>query len=103
MRSAQTRLRCSLQKKIRGPQKSILPDEKHSFMLFVHQYAVDRESLKPIYLHNMLWANSADDKVTIFFLFFLGIRLRDFTHIVSLGDNLHKLSKPLPSVRSVNI
>ena len=41
-----------------------------------------------------LWANSADDKLMIVFLFFPENRVWHFEHIVSIGDNLHELSKP---------
>ena len=42
-----------------------------------------------------LWANSADDKLMIFFLFFSENRIWHFTQIVSSGDNLHEMSKPV--------
>ena len=38
---------------------------------------------------------SADDKVLIFILLFLENRIRHFMQIVSLGDNLHEVSKPI--------
>ena len=40
----------------------------------------------------MLWADSADDKLAIFFLFFQENRIWHFMRIVSLGDNLHEVS-----------
>ena len=40
-----------------------------------------------------LWANSADDKLMIFFLFFSENRLWPFMQIVSKWDNLHQRSK----------
>ena len=43
----------------------------------------------------MLWANSADDKLMKFFLFFLENRIWHFVQIVSLGDNLHEVSDPV--------
>ena len=42
----------------------------------------------------MLWADSANNKL-IFFLFFLENRIWHFMQIVSLGDNLHKVSNPI--------
>ena len=55
-----------------------------------------------------LWADSADDKLVIFFLFFLQNRIRHFW-----GDNLHEMSDLifytkifqnfLPSMQSVNL
>ena len=39
-----------------------------------------------------LWANSADDKFMIFFLFFFPEnRICHFMQIVSTGDNLHEM------------
>ena len=47
------------------------------------------------FLYNLalsnLWANSADDKL-MSFLFFLENGITHITQIVSLGDNLHKMS-----------
>ena len=43
----------------------------------------------------MLRANSADDKLMMFFLFFLENRIRHFMQIVSIGDNLHEVSNPI--------
>ena len=43
----------------------------------------------------MLGANSADDKLMIFFLFFLANRIWHFMQIVSLGDNLHEVLNPI--------
>ena len=40
-----------------------------------------------------LWANSADNKLTIFFLIFPENRIWNFIQIVSIGDNLHEMSK----------
>ena len=40
----------------------------------------------------MLWANSADAKLMVFFLFFLENRIWHFMQIVSWGDNLHEAS-----------
>ena len=40
-----------------------------------------------------LLANSADDKLVIFFLFFTVNRIWQFMQIVSTGDNLHETSK----------
>ena len=42
-----------------------------------------------------LWADSADDKLMIIFLFFLENRIWHFMQIVSLGDNLHEVSDPI--------
>ena len=44
---------------------------------------------------SMLWSDSADDKLMIFFLFFLGNRIWHFMQIVSLGDSLHEMSNPI--------
>ena len=41
------------------------------------------------------WANLADDKLLYFFLFFPENRLWHFMQIVSIGDNLHEMSKPV--------
>ena len=43
----------------------------------------------------MLWADSADDKLMIFFLFFLENRNWHFMQIVSNVDNLHEVSSPI--------
>ena len=43
----------------------------------------------------MLWANSADDKLMKFFLFFLENRIWHFMQIASLGDNVHEVSNPI--------
>ena len=43
-----------------------------------------------------LWANSADDKLMIFFLFFPENRMQHFMQIVFNGDNLHEMSMPVP-------
>ena len=40
-----------------------------------------------------LCANSADNKLTTFFLIFLENRMLHFMQIVSTGDNLHEMSK----------
>ena len=57
----------------------------------------------------MLWANSADDKLMIFFLFFIENRIWNFMQIVSLGGCVKSyfqgktsLWKFLPSMQSVN-
>ena len=42
-----------------------------------------------------LWTNSADDTLMIFFLFFLENRIWHLMQIVSYGDNLHEMSKPV--------
>ena len=43
----------------------------------------------------MLLANSADDKLMIFFLFFWENRIWHFMQIVSSGDNLEEVSNPI--------
>ena len=43
----------------------------------------------------MLWADSADDKLMIFFLYFLANRIWHFMQSVSSGDNLHEVSNPI--------
>ena len=40
-------------------------------------------------------AISADDKLRIFFLFLPENRIWHFMQIVSIGDNLHEMSKPV--------
>ena len=40
----------------------------------------------------MLWANWADDKLMLFLVFFLKIRIWHFMQMVSLGENLHGVS-----------
>ena len=42
-----------------------------------------------------IWTNSADDKLMIIFLFFPENRIWHFMQIVSIGDNLHEMSKPV--------
>ena len=44
---------------------------------------------------SMLWANSADDTLMIFFLIFPRKQVWHFMQIVSNGDNLHGLSNPV--------
>ena len=41
------------------------------------------------------WIISADDKLMIFFLFFLENRIWHFMQIVSIGDNLQEIPKPV--------
>ena len=43
---------------------------------------------------SMLWANSADDKLVIVFLFFQENRIWHFMQIVYQEDNLHEMSNP---------
>ena len=43
----------------------------------------------------ILWANSADYKLVIFFLVFPENRFWHFMQIVSTGDNLHEMSDPV--------
>ena len=40
------------------------------------------------------WANSADNKLMIFYLFFPENRIWYCMHIVSTGDNLHEMPNP---------
>ena len=47
------------------------------------------------------WANSADDKLMIFFLFFPENRFWHFMQIVSIRDNLHEMSKPVQTIALV--
>ena len=42
-----------------------------------------------------LWADSADDKLMIFFLIFPENRIWHFIQIFSYGDNLHEVSNPI--------
>ena len=42
-----------------------------------------------------LWVNSKDDKLIIFFLIFPRKQDLTFMQIVSIGDNLHEMSKPV--------
>ena len=39
----------------------------------------------------ILWANSADNRLVIFFLFCIENKIWHFIQIVSIGDNLHEL------------
>ena len=39
-----------------------------------------------------LWANSADDKLMVIFLFFPENKILHFMQIVFKGDNLHEMS-----------
>ena len=43
----------------------------------------------------MLWADSADNKLVIFFLFFLENRIWHFMQIVSKEDSLHEVLDPI--------
>ena len=45
------------------------------------------------------WANSADDKVMVFF----PNRILHFMHIVSLGYNLHEMSNSIFSVKKKKV
>ena len=47
------------------------------------------------YINTILWANSADDNLIKFFLFFWENRTWHFMQIVSSGDNLHEMSNPI--------
>ena len=51
-------------------------------------------ALIPVLTHTTLSANSADDKL-IFFLIFPENRFGHFMQIVSYGDNLHEMTKPI--------
>ena len=42
-----------------------------------------------------MYADSADDKLMLFILFFQENRMWHFMQIVSLGDNLHEVSHPI--------
>ena len=42
-----------------------------------------------------LWVKSADNNLTIFFLFFPENRLWPFLQIISAGDSLREMSKPV--------
>ena len=54
------------------------------------------ESLQIVSIFRItLWANLADDKLVIFFLFSPENRIWHFMQIVSIGDNLHELSNPV--------
>ena len=53
------------------------------------------KDIRPIYPVTTLWANSADDKLTIFFLFSPENRFCNFMQIVSIGDILYEMSKPV--------
>ena len=41
-----------------------------------------------------LWANSADNKLVVFFLFSSETRILRFMQIVTIGDNLHEMLNP---------
>ena len=43
----------------------------------------------------MLRADSADDKLMLFYLFFLENKIWHFMQIVSIEDNLHEVSNPI--------
>ena len=67
----------------------------HSKTTFAHSFW---NSIVPITVSwpltiTTLWANSADDKLMIFFLFFPENRLWHFMQIISIGDCLHEMSK----------
>ena len=50
-----------------------------------------------------IWANSADDKLMIFFLFFPENTISLFMQIVSPGDNLHDMSNLFSEKNKKNI
>ena len=50
---------------------------------------------KMINCQHSIQTNPAEDKLMIVFLFFPENRLLHFMQIVSLGDNLHEMSKPI--------
>ena len=52
-------------------------------------------NLHGAFTFSTLWANSADDKLIIFFSFFLENRFRHLMQIVSIEDNLHEMSNPV--------
>ena len=41
------------------------------------------------------WANSADDKLELFFVFFTENRMWHFIQISSIGDDLHEMTNPV--------
>ena len=49
----------------------------------------------PVLTLSMLWANSADDILMIFFSFSQKIRIWHFMEIISHGDNLNEMSNPI--------
>ena len=49
----------------------------------------------PALTFTFLWANSADDKLVVFFLFFPENRILHFMQIVSIGVDLHEMSSPV--------
>ena len=54
-----------------------------------------RKIHEPMFTSTTLWANSADDKLVVFFLFFPENRIWHCKQIVSIGDNLHEMSNPV--------
>ena len=87
------------------------------FFLLLVSVLVDILAYLHIFTHNtMLWADSADDKLMIFFIFFLETRIWYFMQIVFLGDIVFqilfsrknkknisrcRLQKFLPSMQSI--
>ena len=55
----------------------------------------DKQSHTIFLTFTTLWANSADDKLVIFFLFFPENRIWHFMQIVSIVDNLLERSIPV--------
>ena len=50
-------------------------------------------SYKAGFTFTTILANSVDDKLMMFFLFFPENRIWYFMQIISMGDNLHEMSK----------
>ena len=67
--------------------------EKVNIRQYLNSVPYDQQS--GVLTLTTLWASSADDKLMIYFLFFPENRFRHFMQIVSCGDNLHKMSKPV--------
>ena len=64
-------------------------------LIWVLYYLIFIQQFLGTIIITILCADSADDKMVIFFLFFQENRFWHFMQIVSIGDNLHGMSKPV--------
>ena len=65
--------------------------------------SVSLESISTTLTLITFWASSANDKLVIFFLFFLENRFCHFMQVVSNGDNLHEMLNSFSGKNKKNI
>ena len=72
------------------------PDQPvHPLSLITLLHTLDIQGSQAALTFTILWANSADDKLVLFFSYFTENRIWHFMQIVSNGDNLHEMLNPV--------